>query len=214
MNWLRIVAVAGLLVAPVGCKKSSSKEGLPPAADWQKPTDNSGDDPTAGIGGGNSAMGNNPHGMSNNPHGMGMGGGSGSIADQSGMAAPDPNRPIDASKYLKGTIVATDKTKGLIKPNYSIFLSVKAYDPATKGPAAGPPLAVDKMESATVPASFNLTQRQAMVDGTHFAGDVVITVHVSQTGDAMSKVSGDIIGTAKATIPQDNIKVVLDQVIP
>jgi len=212
MNWLRIVAVAGLLVAPVACKKSNSKEGLPPASEWQKPTASSGDDPTAGIGGGNRAMGNNPHGMGNSPHGMDPG--SGNIAAQSGMAAPDPNRPIDASKYLKGTLVATDKTQGLIKPNYSIFLSVKAYDPATKGPAAGPPLAVDKMESATVPAPFELTQRQAMVDGTHFSGDVVITVHVSQTGDAMSKVSGDIIGTAKATIPSDNIKIVLDQVIP
>ncbi len=213
MNWLRFMAFAGLLVAPVACKKDSGDHGLPPASQWQKPTENSGDDPTAGIGGG-SAMGSSPHDMGSNPHGMDMAGGSGSVAEESGMAAPDPNRPIDASKYLKGSIVATDKTKGLIKSNYSIFLSVKAYDPATKGAAAGPPLAVNKMETAAVPAPFNLTQRQAMVDGTHFAGDVVITAHVSQTGDAMSKVSGDIIGTARATIPSDNIKIVLDQVIP
>jgi hypothetical protein len=207
MHMWKTLALAGTLsLAATSCKKDESK-GLPAATEWNAPTA-----PGEGAPPMNPSLGGmgNPHGMEN-PHGMDMGGGS--IAEASGMQAPDPNRPVDASQFLRGTITVTPAAATSIGQNASLFLSVKPYDPATKGPARMPPLAVDKMESVVLPAPFHLGEQQAMVDGTKFVGDVVVTAHVSHTGDAMTRAKGDVVGMVRATIPADNLALVLDTVI-
>jgi hypothetical protein len=210
--WKTLALVGTLSVAALGCKKDDSK-GLPAATEWNSPTAPGEGAPqmNPGMGGmGNPHGMENPHGM-DNPHGMEMG--SGSIAEASGMQAPDPNRPVDASQFLRGTITVTPAAAKSIGQNASLFLSVKPYDPATKGPARMPPLAVDKMESVVLPAPFDLGEKQAMVDGTRFVGDVVVTAHVSHTGDAMTRARGDVVGMVRATIPADKLQLVLDTVI-
>lgn len=213
MHMWKTFALAGTLsLAALGCKKDDTK-GLPPATEWNSPTAPGQGAPAMG-----GAMGGmeNPHGMQNphgmeNPHGMDMG--SGSIVEASGLQAPDPDRPVDASKYLRGTITVSPAAAKAIGANAKLFLSVKPYDPGTNGPAKMPPLAVDKMETVVLPAPFELGEKQAMVDGTKFAGDIVITAHVSHTGDALTRAKGDVVGMVRATIPAENLQLVLDTVI-
>ena len=133
--------------------------------------------------------------------------------EQLGLPGPDPNRPIDASKFLGGTVDAPAANRGLIPAGAAIFLSVRPADAA--GNPAGMPIAVDKLvATGTWPLTFRITEAQAMVGGTAFSGPVVVTARYDQDGEARSKQPGDIAGVAKASIPQDRIAISLDAVQP
>jgi coagulation factor V (labile factor) len=158
---------------------------------------------------------NNPHaGMDmNDPHaGMDMGDG-GVDVTQLGLQPPDPDRAIDASKFLKGTIKPSAETKARIAPGAVIFLSVKRADPAT-GQPTGAPLAVQRVSLSAWPLWFELTEADAMVSGTAFDGDVVITAWSDQDQDAISKQPGDVQGQVRAKIPAKDLVLVLDKVVP
>ncbi len=168
-------------------------------------------DPHAGI-----DMGGNPHaGMAmGDPHaGVDMGGAGGGVdVMQLGLPPPDPNRPIDLSKSLTGTLKPTAETKANIPIGAMVFFSVKRADPAT-GKPVGSPLAVKRMFVGSWPMWFELTDADAMVGGTEFSGDVVITAWSDQDQDAMSKSPGDVIGEVRATIPAKDLVLELDTVI-
>lgn len=209
---LMILAVAAAALA--GCKNEERGSGLPPAQEWNTPTDpgaSGGAGATAGM---DNPHGGNPHGgMMDDPH-AGLDMGATNIAEASGMEAPDPDRAIDPNNVLKGTIKVSPALAQLIKPEHAIFLSVKPYDPATKGPARMPPMAVAKLENARVPIAFELSEHDAMVKGTRMVGDVVITAHVSTTHDATTKKTGEVIGMVRATVPAEKLELVLDAQIP
>jgi hypothetical protein len=127
---------------------------------------------------------------------------------QLGLKAPDPARPIDPNKHLKGTIKLDPKVAANLKVGSTIFLIVKR--PGPDGQPIGSPLAVDKIEWTGPGQGFELTERQAMIAGTEFTGDVVVTARYDQDGDAGSKQAGDIVGMARAKIPSDGIVISLD----
>ena len=79
------------------------------------------------------------------------------------------------------------------------------------GNPSGAPIAVDRLvSSGQWPIPFKLTEAEAMIGGTGFAGDVVVTARYDQDSDAMSKQPGDITGKAPATIPTAGVKLLLD----
>ncbi|HVV82503.1 MAG TPA: hypothetical protein VHE35_05460, partial [Kofleriaceae bacterium] len=142
---------------------------------------------------------------------MGGGGGGAVPVEQMGLPAPDRDRPIDASKFLAGTIVLPAANQGKVPSGGAIFLAVRPAD--ASGNAAGMPMAVDRLvASGTWPLSFRITEAQAMVGGIPFAGPVVITARYDQDGEARSHQPGDISGTVQATIPADNLVINLDTV--
>ena len=145
----------------------------------------------------------------------GLGGGHPGGADvgQMGLPPPDPNRQIDPNKYLRGQIHPTDATKARIPSGGVIFLAVKRADPKT-GEPTGAPMAVERLTATGWPLEFNLTEAQAMIGGTGFAGDVVVTARYDQDGDALSKQPGDVAGEVKATIPADKLDLPLGSVLP
>ncbi|WP_428265531.1 hypothetical protein [Haliangium sp.] len=230
---IRIGVVALACLCSVGAcqnQNSQTRQGLPPAESWQEPTPTvpaAAADPHAGMGMNDPHAGldmNDPHagldmgdphaGLDmNDPHaGLDMGGGTADVAAM-GLPSPDPDRAIDPDKYLKGTIKPTAETKSKIPPGSVIFMSVKRADPQT-GQPTGSSLAVKRLQVSSWPMWFELTNADAMVGGTEFAGDVVITAWSDSDQDAISKSPGDVLGEVRATIPAKELTLVLDTVLP
>ena len=167
------------------------------------------------------AHGANPHGgMANDPHaGLGidptdprggMGGGSPDVG-QMGLPAPDPNRPIDPTRYVKGVIKIHEKARARAKGGIPLFIVVKRVD--ASGQPTGTALAVDKLTWSGTDLVFELTEKQAMVGGTELTGDVIVTARYDQDGDALSKEAGDIVGQARVKLPADNVQIWLDTIL-
>ncbi len=222
--WAAIATVA--LAAPTAsCKKQRRSDSLPAASDWSggEAAPNApgalsqGSDPHAGMNmGANTSDPNDPHAGMNmsgdDPHaGMNMAGGDPNDPMNT-MQPPNPNRAIDDSKFLKGTIVATEKTASLIKSGAIIFIAVRPIEPVT-GEIIGGPIAVDRIDVGTLPQTFHLSERQAMSAGTRFAGDVQISARVDADGEARSRSPGDVEGTVRAKIPADKLTLKLDTVL-
>jgi len=151
----------------------------------------------------------NPHaGLDmTNPHG-----GGGTDVTKLGLAAPDPDRPIDPSHRVTGVIAVDAKAKGRVKAGTAVFLIVKRAGP--DGAPSGPPLAVDKLTWSGDGVAFELTEEQAMVAGTDLSGDVVVMARYDQDSDAGSKQPGDVTGQVRVKIPAEHVKLTLDTVLP
>jgi len=145
--------------------------------------------------------------MSQSPHT-----GGGTDVTKLGLAAPDPDRPIDPTHRIAGMISIAATAKDRVKPGTSVFLIVKRAGP--DGAPSGPPLAVDKLSWSEGGVRFELTDAQAMVAGTELAGDVVVMARYDQDSDALSKQPGDVTGQVRVKVPADNVKLSLDTVLP
>ncbi len=236
---MRVILIAVLLAGSTGCSKKS-QDGLPPATEWQANsggamvqlgTAEPNVPPPPGMstpkGGGNPHAGmdpTDPHaglGLDpDDPHaGLGIdprdpnGGpaGGGTDVTKLGLPAPDPNRPIDPGRYVKGVIKIHEKAKSRAKPGTGVFIVVKRAD--ASGAAVGSPLAVDKLTWNKDELPFELTEKNAMVGGTELVGDVIVTARYDQDGDALSKEPGDIVGQARVTLPAQNVQIWLDTIL-
>ncbi len=227
-----LFVVVGLAFA--ACSDKKKTDGLPPAQDWGAdpgglvPAPGTsphaatphGANPHAGIDMGGGGDPNDPHagvdmgGDPANPHaGVDMGGGNGSPdVSKMGLPAPDPNRPIDPTHHVKGLILAMGKAADLVKPGTAVFVIVKRAD--ASGAPTGAPLAVEKLIWQKDGLPFELTEADAMIAGTQLVGDVVVVAHYDQDGDAISKQPGDILGQLRVTVPAENVKLFLDQILP
>lgn len=215
----RFLFVAALLTSACKDKKS---EGLPPAQEWGASTSSL---PAA-------PQGNNPHAQANPHAGMDMGGAMGGDGTpdphagmdmnnphggaspdvaKMGLPPPDPNRKLDPTHRVAGTITIHPKAKDKAKMGAAVFVIIKAAGP--DGQPAGPPLAVDKLTWQKDSLKFEMTDAQSMIAGTELKGDVVVTVRYDGDGDALSKLPGDIVGTAHVKVPADNVNIVLDDVL-
>jgi hypothetical protein len=128
-----------------------------------------------------------------------------------GLPPPDPNRPIDPTRFVKGVIKLHMKAKDRAKAGVALFIVVKRADAA--GQPTGTPLAVDKLTWNNADLPFELTEQQAMVAGTQLTGEVIVQAHYDQDSDALTKDPGDIIGQVKVTLPADNVQVWLDTIL-
>ena len=230
---IRSLAFVVLALSVAACSNKKKSEGLAPAQDWGAdpgglvPAPGSphaanphGANPHAGMDMGGDP--NDPHagvdmgggGDPTNPHaGVDMGGATGSPdVSKMGLPAPDPNRPIDPTHHVKGTIVPSAKAASLVKPGTAVFVIVKRADPT--GAPTGAPLAVEKLIWQKDALPFELSEADAMIAGTQLTGDVVVVAHYDQDGDAISKQPGDILGQLRVTVPATNVKLTLDQILP
>jgi len=233
MTALRLALVAAVALLPA-CKKEGERHGLPPASQWHEPsqsasTDDQGsaddngadmaagelddnaempdDEVHAGMGGGGMAGG----AMGANPHGGAMGGAN----PHGGMAgAPDPNRPIDESRVLAGTITVKPDLAKLVKPGMVLYVSAKP--PGTKDCVVTGvmPAASLKIDAPALPQAFKLTEREVMMAGAGLTGEFLVCAHLSTTGDASKKVPGDLFGSVKATVPAKELGIVLETTLP
>ncbi len=203
---------------------------LPPAIGVGRRGARDPNDPHAGVdlggrGGGDPHAGIELGGRGGDPHaGLDMGGGDphagvdmsgtggGVDVTQLGLEGPDPDRPIDPTRRVAGTILANAAAKARATAGTSIFLVVKRAGPS--GEPVGSALAVEKLSWKQDGVAFELTDAQAMIAGTELTGDVIVTARYDQDSDAISKQPGDIVGQVRAKIPADGLKLTLDTVLP
>lgn len=177
--------------------------------------------PHAGLGMGDPS---NPHagldmGDPSNPHaGLDMDGDGepdspgGTDVTKLGLAAPDPDRPIDPSHRVTGTITVDPKVKAKLTPGTAVFLTVRRAGP--DGAPSGSPLAVEKLSWTGDGMAFELTEDNAMTAGTDLSGDVVVMAHYDLDSDALSKQPGDVTGQVLVKIPAEHVKLTLDTLLP
>jgi hypothetical protein len=164
-------------------------------------------DPHAGL---DMSGAGDPHAgmdMSGNPHAAG-----GIDVTRLGLEAPDPDRKIDPTQRVAGTITVDARARDRARPGTSVFVVVKRA--GADGAPTGSALAVDKLTWSKDGMPFELTDANAMVAGTQLAGDVVVTARYDQDSDALTREPGDITGQIRVKIPADNIKLRLDTVLP
>lgn len=208
---LRICSLCFVACALLGCERKQPAAGLPPAQNWSESSGGA-SMPSTGSANPHAAAGN-PHANVNDPHaGMNMGG-SGVDVTKMGLQGPDPNRAVDPNKYVRGVIKTSATLKDKVKPGTAVFVTAKKSD-ANGLPAPGAPLAVSRLEwPASGDLSFELTEANQMVQGTQFAGDVVVSVRYDQDSDALSKQPGDLTGMQKVAIPAKDVVVTLDTML-
>lgn len=196
------------LVAWFACACDSNTKPPPaaqPAPQGLPPMGGGGGDPHAGMGMGDPHAGmaaRDPHaGMAmDNPHGA--------------MGTEQPPPPLDPNQVIAGTITIDPKLADKVKPGSVLFISVRPADPATGQPAGGP-MAVAKMETVKLPATFQLDNRSGMGGSpTRLAGHVHVRAWTDADGDAASRAAGDIEGKVLTDVPARHLEIVLDTVVP
>jgi cytochrome c-type biogenesis protein CcmH len=131
--------------------------------------------------------------------------------DQRSQAASSaPAAPSSPSPQITGKISIDPKLKANLDPNAALFIIAR---PA--GGAAGPPLAVKKIDRPTFPLNYTLGQENVMMQGTPFTGKINITVRVDKDGNPSTRGPGDMTGEYKknpAEVGSKNVDILIDQV--
>jgi cytochrome c-type biogenesis protein CcmH len=131
---------------------------------------------------------------------------------QTGKAAPPRSRSAaaPASGQISGTLTIDPKLKTGVDPGATLFIIAR---PA--GAAAGPPLAVKKIDKPVFPLSYSLSQENVMMQGTPFSGKISITVRLDKDGNAMTRAAGDLTGDYKKNpveVGAKNVDIVIDTI--
>jgi cytochrome c-type biogenesis protein CcmH len=129
---------------------------------------------------------------------------------QKGQAPSPPAKPAmtPISAQISGTIAIDPKLKAGVDPNATLFIIAR---PAAG--AAGPPLAVKRIDKPTFPLSFTLGQENVMMQGMPFTGKINITVRLDKDGNAATRGAGDLTGEYKknpADVGAKNVDIVID----
>jgi hypothetical protein len=219
------ITVATLYAAACSRDRPS---GLPEATQWQVPGAGSSEQPldlsarVGGMGGmGGAAM--RGHGGTTDPHAgvlgapplgdhNGGGGGGGPDVTQLGLQSPDPNRAIDPSRKIAGTVALTAAVASKAQPGSVLFLMVRVSGPDGM---PGAMVAASKLDWTGAGQAFELTERDAMVAGApDMVGELWLSARVDQDGDASSKQPGDVVGQTKVKAPATGVVLTLDSSIP
>jgi cytochrome c-type biogenesis protein CcmH len=128
---------------------------------------------------------------------------------QNTPAAGAPAAP-SASAKISGKITLDPKLQANVDSNAALFIIAR---PA--GGAAGPPLAVRKIEKPVFPLSYSIGQENVMMQGTLFAGKINISVRLDKDGNAMTREAGNVLGDYRQNpvdVGSQSVDIVLDQV--
>jgi cytochrome c-type biogenesis protein CcmH len=111
---------------------------------------------------------------------------------------------------ISGTISIDPRLKSAVDPNAALFVIARAA-----GAAAGPPLAVKKIDKPVFPVTYSLGPENVMLQGTPFTGKVNLSVRLDKDGNPVTRAAGDVtgeyrknpveVGTAKADIVLDQL---------
>jgi hypothetical protein len=117
-------------------------------------------------------------------------------------AAPDP------AQTITGTIVLPAARKADVRKGDAMFLIARR---SGGPPGPGSMLAVQRLQVEEFPMPFTLSNRDAMIPGTPFEGDIAITVRVDKDGDAITRRKGDVYGQASGVrVGSHDVRISLD----
>jgi cytochrome c-type biogenesis protein CcmH len=127
---------------------------------------------------------------------------------QPASAAPNA-AATSSSAQISGKITIDPKLKGSVDPNAALFIIAR---PA--GGAAGPPLAVKKIDKPIFPLSYTLGQENVMMQGTPFTGKINLAVRLDKDGNPTTRGAGDMTGDYKRNpvdVGTKNADIIIDQ---
>jgi len=109
--------------------------------------------------------------------------------------------PSDPAHVIDGIITISPRVPAGTK-------IVVVAKPAT----GGPPLAATRLPyNGGGTLAFHLDDQDEMLQGTPLTGEVVVTAIYDQDGDILSKQPGDLVGSAKVTVPASGVAITLDR---
>ena len=114
----------------------------------------------------------------------------------------------DAAAAIHGSIeIASDLVSGA--PQGATLFVIARH----AGVAAGPPLAVRRIASPSLPLDFEIGPQHAMIQGIPFAGEIQLSVRLDGDGDAMTRRPGDLSGSAEAPVAPGTrgVRILLDE---
>ncbi len=133
------------------------------------------------------------------------------IPTTGGAPKPTPAATAGSSQSISGKITIDAKLKDKIDPQAALFIIARSA-----AGAAGPPLAVKKIDNPTFPLNYSLSQENVMMQGTPFTGKINIIVRLDKDGNPSTRGAGDLTGEYKknpAEVGTKNADVILDQVM-
>jgi len=131
--------------------------------------------------------------------------------EQALEAATPGEIAFDEKTVIAGQLKVSAKLKENVKAGDVIYLVARRLG---EGGAAGPVMAVRRLEAGVFPMKFQLDSRDAMMTGTKMEGPLLLTGRVDKDGDAMTKNPGDVTGTLTLkTLPAPKAALVLDTVL-
>jgi len=140
------------------------------------------------------------------------------ISAEEADSIPPPPPPQAASQQPGSTEPeSTTRIAGVIEvaPDYAASVpanSVLYLIVRVAGREGGAPLAVQQLPTPSFPYSFEITERDSMIEGTPLIGEMSVTVRVDQDGDAFTSSAGDLAGEVSSVVAgDDDIVVVLDE---
>jgi cytochrome c-type biogenesis protein CcmH len=131
---------------------------------------------------------------------------SGDLGSKARAANPSA---VPSSHQISGQITMDPKFKDNVDPNAALFIIVRQT-----GGAAGPPLAVKKIEKPVFPLSYSLGQENVMMQGTNFTGKIDVSARLDKDGNAMTREAGNLLGNYRKNpveVGARNVDIVLDQ---
>jgi cytochrome c-type biogenesis protein CcmH/NrfG len=134
-----------------------------------------------------------------------------------GGSAPQPAPATVASsaapsgQTISGRITVDPKLRDKIDPQAALFIIARSG-----AGAAGPPLAVKKVDKPTFPLNYSLSQENVMMQGLPFTGKINIIVRLDKDGNPTTRTPGDLTGEYKknpAEAGAKNVDIVIDRAL-
>lgn len=127
-------------------------------------------------------------------------------------AAEEPEAvpaPPEAKDSISGTITLPAARKKDVGKGDTLYIVARKAG----GPGPGMMLAVQKHAVGDFPMAYQLSNRDVMVPGTPFEGEINLSVRVDKDGDPMTRKKGDVSGQALGVkVGSKNIDIALDTV--
>lgn len=119
-----------------------------------------------------------------------------------------PVGAASSEQAITGTVTIAPELASRIPPGAVLFLIARNGD-------SGPPLAVKRIPDPKLPLAFSIGPADRMIQTLPFAGPIKLSARIDSDGNAMTRLPGDLSGSAPETHqPGDSgVAVVIDQVL-
>lgn len=140
------------------------------------------------------------------------------ISREEAASIPPPPPPQALSSQAgNATGESTTRIAGIIEVAPDLAASVPSGGilyliVRVAGREGGAPLAVQQQPLPSLPYTFEITERDSMIEGTPLIGEMSITARIDQDGDAFTESTGDLSGqTSPVVTGDDDVVIVLDK---
>jgi len=134
--------------------------------------------------------------------------------------APEPSLELPPPPRMDGAPALAGESGAPIRGRLRLAPELQGAQPSgavlfliARTAAAGPPLAVKRIEAPRFPLDFEIGSADRMLESVPFAGAVQLTARLDSDGNATSRTPGDLQGSASQPVSPgaSGVEIVLDQ---